>query len=98
MNVTGAPLAGRIGLPGFSMNHAPFAYPAYARSERIADGIVHALGVTFALAGAGILTTFAVLHADSGRAFAVAVYGLALMGTFIASACYHMTPWEQARP
>ena len=98
MNVTGAPLAGRIYRPGFAMNHAPLAYPAYARSERIADGIVHALGVTFALTGAGILTTFAILHADSGRALAVSIYGLALIGTFLASACYHMTPWERARP
>ena len=80
------------------MDRAPSAYPAYARSERIADGVVHALGVTFALAGAILLTTFAMRHADGGRALAVAVYGLALMGTFVASACYHMTPWENVRP
>jgi hemolysin III len=80
------------------MHHQPSAYPSYARSERIADGIIHALGVSFALAGASLLTLFAMRHAESGRALAVAVYGVALMGTFIASACYHMTPWEQARP
>jgi len=79
--------------------HRPSSdYPAYARSERIADGVIHALGVIFALAGASLLTLFAIRHAESGRALAVAVYGLALMGTFIASACYHMTPWEHARP
>ncbi|TNC50097.1 hemolysin III [Rubellimicrobium rubrum] len=80
------------------MEQPSFVYPAYARSERIADGVIHALGVTFALTGASILTTFAILHADSARAVAVAVYGLALIGTFIASACYHMTPWERLRP
>jgi len=80
------------------MNRLPSAYPAYARSERIADGVVHALGVSFALAGASLLTVFAFRHAESGRALAVAVYGLALMATFIASACYHMTPWERVRP
>jgi hemolysin III len=80
------------------MDSTHTAYPAYARSERIADGVVHALGVAFALAGATILTTFAVLHADSGRAFAVSIYGVALMATFVASACYHMTPWEHVRP
>lgn len=74
------------------------AYPAYARSERIADGVIHALGVSFALAGALILTLFAIRHAESGRALAVAIYGVALMGTFVASACYHMTPWEHVRP
>lgn len=74
------------------------AYPAYARSERIADGTIHAIGVTFALVGATILTSFALMHAESGRALAVGIYGLALIGTFVASACYHMTPWEGARP
>jgi hemolysin III len=74
------------------------SYPAYARSERIADGAIHAIGVTLALAGAVLLTTFALLHADSRRALAVGIYGIALIGTFVASACYHMTPWEHARP
>lgn len=32
-----------------------FDYPVLARSERIADGVVHALGVAFALGGAGLL-------------------------------------------
>jgi hemolysin III len=84
------------------MHRAPpgstFTYPAYARAERIADGAIHALGVAFAFAGATLLTSFALLHADSGRALAVGVYGLALIATFVASACYHMTPWEHARP
>ncbi len=80
------------------MEPSAFTYPAYARSERIADGVIHALGVTFALAGATILTALAMRHADSARALAVAIYGLALMATFVASACYHMTPWEHVRP
>lgn len=77
---------------------APFSYPEYARSERIADGTIHAIGVTLALAGATMLTVFALLHADSARALAAGIYGLALIGTFVASACYHMTPWEHLRP
>jgi hemolysin III len=76
----------------------PAPYPAYARSERIADGTVHAIGVLFALAGASVLTGFAVLHLDVTRAAAVAIYGAALVGTFVASAFYHMTPWEGLRP
>ena len=84
------------------MHRAPpgsaFRYPSYARSERIADGAIHAIGVIFALGGATLLTGFALLHADSGRALAVGIYGLALIATFVASACYHMTPWEEARP
>lgn len=80
------------------MDRKPFTYPSYARAERIADGVIHAIGVVFALAGAILLTTFALRHAESGRALAVAVYGIALMATFLASACYHMTPWEHVRP
>lgn len=76
----------------------PAPYPAYARSERIADGTIHAIGVAFALAGAVLLTGFALIHAESDRALAVGIYGLALIGTFVASACYHMTPWERFRP
>jgi hemolysin III len=76
----------------------PSSYPAYARSERIADGTIHAIGVTFALAGGSMLTVFAIEHADSARAMAVAIYGIALVATFVASACYHMTPWEHVRP
>jgi hemolysin III len=71
------------------MHRAPpgstFTYPAYALAERIADGAIHALGVVFALGGATLLTGFALLHADSGRALAVGVYGLALIATFVAS-------------
>ena len=80
------------------MSRAPFSYPAYARSERIADGVIHAVGVAFAVIGGVVLTIAAVLHADGGAAVAVGVYGVALMATFLASACYHMTPWASARP
>ncbi|TNC74643.1 PAQR family membrane homeostasis protein TrhA [Rubellimicrobium roseum] len=80
------------------MDRPTFSYPAYARSERIADGVIHALGVAFALTGATMLTMQAASHADGARAVAVAVYGAALAGTFVASAFYHMTPWEGLRP
>lgn len=75
-------------------------YPAYARSERIADGVIHALGVGFALTGAVLLIVFATLavEARADRIAAVAVYGGALIATFTASAFYHMTPWTGMRP
>lgn len=73
-------------------------YPAYARSERIADGVIHAIGVAFALTGAIVLGVLATRRAEGGLAVAVAIYGAALLGTFLASACYHMTPWERFRP
>ena len=80
------------------MNLPLDAYPAYARSERIADGTLHALGVGFALAGAVALVGWSAGRADAGQMTALAVYGAALIATFTASAFYHMTPWTRLRP
>lgn len=80
------------------MQHDPDAYPRYARAERIADGVMHALGVTFALTGAVVLIVFAALSASGGEIAAVSVYAAALVATFTASALYHLTPWERLRP
>ncbi len=75
-------------------------YPAYAPAERIADGVIHALGVVFAITGAVLLILFSTLNGDLGidRIAAVSVYGAALIATFTASAFYHMTPWTRIRP
>lgn len=91
------------------MTQIPDPYPAYSRAERIADGTVHAAGVIFAVTGAIMLTVLATTGHDAGGntanpalhgglIAAIAVYGAALIATFVASACYHMTPWEAARP
>ncbi|RYH02248.1 hemolysin III [Salipiger sp. IMCC34102] len=73
-------------------------YPAYARSERIADGVMHALGIAFALAGSAGLLVWAAMHAGPGQMTALAVYAFGLMATFLASGLYHMTPWVRIRP
>ena len=78
------------------MIHEP--YPTFARSERIADGVIHAVGVTLAMTGAILLVVFAAFWAGAGQIAAVSVYGTALIATFSASAFYHMTPWEGLRP
>lgn len=74
------------------------AYPAYAVSERIADGTMHFLGVTGALTGTLWLLIWAVGAASTGQAAALAIYGATLIATFTTSAIYHMTPWENLRP
>lgn len=74
------------------------AYPAYARSERIADGTLHAIGLVLAVIGAVWLGVWGMGHASPGQTAALIVYGVALVGTFAASAFYHMTPWEGLRP
>lgn len=73
-------------------------YPTYARSERVADGTMHMLGVTGAFTGAVLLTIWTVGRVSGEQTAALVVYGLALIATFIASAFYHMTPWESIRP
>lgn len=80
------------------MTSDPFKYPAYAPSERIADGVVHGIGVLFALAGAVLLTLLAASAHGAALGVAVGIYAVALLATFVASACYHMTPWERFRP
>ncbi len=73
-------------------------YPSYARSERIADAVVHVLGVGFALIGTTLLIIAALGQTDSVTTTALAVYGVAMTASFVASACYHFTPWEAPRP
>ncbi len=73
-------------------------YPTYARSERIADGAMHAIGVLGAITGAVILIIWASGHASGGHIAAISIYGATLIATFTASAMYHMTPWESIRP
>jgi len=73
-------------------------YPSYARSERIADGTMHAIGVLGALTGAILLMVWSADVATAGQMLAIAVYGATLIATFAASAMYHFTPWEAVRP
>lgn len=73
-------------------------YPAYARAERIADGTLHALGVMAALTGTIFLLIWATGMVSGAQVTALTIYGIALIATFTASACYHMTPWEHLRP
>lgn len=73
-------------------------YPSYARSERIADGTMHAVGVIGAVAGAVVLIVWSSGNATAAQLAAISVYCATLIATFVASAFYHMTPWENFRP
>ena len=76
----------------------PSAYPRYARSERIADGLVHLIGVVLGVVGAVLLIVFAALSVKSGSAVAaVSVYAGFMLFGLMASAIYHFSPWEGAR-
>ncbi|MDP5361690.1 MAG: hemolysin III family protein [Paracoccaceae bacterium] len=73
-------------------------YPTYARSERIADGTMHAVGVLGAITGAVVLIVWSSGNASPAQVAALSIYGATLIATFVASAMYHMTPWEPLRP
>lgn len=73
-------------------------YPTYTRSERIADGGMHLIGVTGAVLGAVLLLLGTANTSSPAEAAAVAIYAATLIATFSASAFYHMTPWEPIRP
>ncbi|OCW58986.1 PAQR family membrane homeostasis protein TrhA [Hoeflea olei] len=73
-------------------------YPSYTRSERVADGSMHAIGLTAAVLGAVVLLVWAAEVASPGQIAAIAVYAATLIATFAASAFYHMTPWPKIRP
>lgn len=78
------------------MSHSD-PYPLFSRSERLADGIVHLAGIGFAIIGTVLLLVWAI-GSDGGMIAALVVYGAALIASFVASGCYHFTPWEGPRP
>ena len=61
----------------------------HSRAERIADGCVHALGVSAAVAGT-IFMLASSTGAGLGRIAAVFVYSLGLVASFSASAAYNL--------
>lgn len=73
-------------------------YPNYTRSERVADGSMHTIGVIGSVLGAILLVMWSAPVASPGQVAAIAVYATTLIATFAASAFYHMTPWESIRP
>ena len=60
----------------------------HRRGEIVADGIVHAVGLAAAIAGAGALITAAIFRGTSVTT--VAIYGLALIAMLAASAAYNL--------
>ncbi len=76
----------------------PDPYPTFTKGERIADAVVHAIGIVFSIVATVVLIVWALGETSTGMVVGLAVYGAALTGSFIASACYHFTPWKGPRP
>src|SRR5690606_6903315 len=64
----------------------------YDRSELIADGIVHGVGVVLALAGAVALVACAAVWSSGGVLAAVSVYGAGLVLALGISCAYNVWP------
>ena len=62
------------------------------RSELIADGVIHAVGTTVAVAGVAILIVLALVRGGSPLTIAsLAIYGCGLLAMLSASALYNLT-------
>lgn len=76
----------------------PDYYPTYSKPERLADGIMHVLGVVGSITASVILIVFVQSFGTVDQQFAAWVYGLCMVFAFCASAAYHFTPIEGLRP
>ncbi|MEO1138534.1 MAG: hemolysin III family protein [Pseudomonadota bacterium] len=74
------------------------SYPNYTRAERVADGVVHILGVGAALAGIVVLFAYGSGRMNAGTFTASIVYAIAMILMLGASAAYHMAAHTSARP
>jgi len=66
--------------------------PEYGLGERIADGIIHVLGVTGSLIAVALLFAGAVSTLPLDATVSLTIYGLAMVAMFGLSAAYHLIP------
>ncbi len=73
-------------------------YPSFTRAERIADGMVHVLGVCAALFGVTALFFYSAHQMGWGLFTATVIYAVGLVAMLSASAVYHLAHHTSARP
>jgi hemolysin III len=77
---------------------APFAGRfAYSRAERIADAVVHAVGIVLAVAAGSTLLALAPFHAGPGEYAAAVFYVIALLTVLSVSCAYNLWPLSPAK-
>ncbi|HKL46884.1 MAG TPA: hemolysin III family protein [Roseovarius sp.] len=74
------------------------SYPEYSRAERIADGVVHVVGICAAITGVAMLFALWAFQMDGPTLAATILYCAALIVMLTASAAYHMAAYTPARP
>ncbi|MEO0865312.1 MAG: hemolysin III family protein, partial [Pseudomonadota bacterium] len=72
-------------------------YP-YSLRETFADASIHLLGVAGAIVAGWILVGHVNATQDVARIAATSVYAGLLIFALVASAAYHMLPWDRTRP
>ncbi|MDH3668089.1 MAG: hemolysin III family protein [Paracoccaceae bacterium] len=66
-------------------------FPVYTRAERLADGVLHIIGVLAALIAVPVMVTLsAVWYGDASTIGAAVIYGVSLIAMLTCSASYHM--------
>ncbi len=79
--------------PDEAVDHYP------SRGEKLADGVVHALGLSAAAAGGIVLITLSVVTGGgAGLAVATGLYSLCLVTMLACSTAYNLTKPTRARP
>ncbi|HEY0838250.1 MAG TPA: hemolysin III family protein [Azospirillum sp.] len=68
----------------------PHEFPLYSARERVADGLIHVVGVAAGLIGAAWLLAAAGGRATAGELASLAAYSLGLVGMLTASAGYNL--------
>jgi hemolysin III len=68
------------------------------RAERLADTVIHGLGLTGALAGGAILLLWSLQAGDVGRALAAGIYAACLVAMLLASTVYNLSHPCAVRP
>ncbi len=69
----------------------------YDRHEVIADGIVHGVGVVFALVGVTALIVYATVFGTSGQIAAASIYGTGLVLALAISFAYNIWPVSKVK-
>lgn len=69
----------------------------YSKAERIADGVVHGVGIVGALSAGSILLAFAALYAAPGEYVAAVFYVLSLLAVLSISLVYNQWPISPAK-
>lgn len=78
------------------MHAGTMGYP-YSLKETLADAGVHALGVGLAVTAGTMLILFVARTAEAGQIAATSIYAGFLIFALLASAAYHLLPWDRTR-